>query len=102
MGRYAELREEWTGIIEQWSVSGLSGAEFCRRLELSVAKFYSWRRRLGTVAVSEGGAFVPLSFADRQEHCGIAVVVAENLRLELSAGFDQRELVRALRALGAC
>jgi len=61
MGRYAELREEWTGIVEQWSDSGLSGAEFCRRRELSVARFYSWRRRLGTAASSDSGAFVPLT-----------------------------------------
>ena len=45
---------------------------------------------------------MPLSFSDREERCGIAVVVAEGLRLELSTGFDQRELLRVLRALGAC
>lgn len=101
MSRYAELRQEWTDIIEQWSISGLSGAEFCRRRELSAARFYTWRRRLGRTATRSDGAFVPLSFSDQDKGCGIAVV-ADGVRLELSAGFNERELVRALRALGAC
>jgi len=102
MGRYAELRREWTEIVEHWSVSGLSGAEFCRRRQLSASRFYRWRRRLGVAGVADAGnAFVALSFRDRPERCGIAVVIDERLHLELSAGFDQGELLRAVQALGA-
>jgi len=103
MSRYAELRREWTEIVEHWSVSGLSGAEFCRRHQLSAARFYTWRRRLGMTA-GRGGAgssFLPLSFTDGPERCGIAVVLGEHLRLDLSVGFDQGELLRAVQALGA-
>ena len=102
MSRYAELHREWTEIVEHWSVSGLSGAEFCRRRQLPVARFYTWRRRLGmTEPCGAGSAFLPLSFSDRPERCGIAVVIGDRLRLELSAGSDQEELLRAAQAPGA-
>lgn len=101
MGRYAAVRREWTQIVEQWEVSGLSGAEFCRRRELPAARFYTWRRRLGMAGRDKGEAFVPLSFSGREERCGICVLVGEDLRLELSTGFDGHELLRAVRALGA-
>ena len=100
-GRYADLRLEWSNWVEQWETSGLSAAEFCRRHDLPVLRFYSWRRRL-RISVSDGaaGAFLALSFSDRPKRCGIAVVIGEHLRLELSAGFDQGELLRAVEALG--
>ena len=107
--RYAGLRQEWSAWIEQWERSGLSGAEFCRRNELSVLRFYAWRRRLrpdsgraaSKLAVVGGtGPFVALRFRDEATPCGIAVVFASGLRLELSSGFDSGELARAVQALG--
>ncbi len=102
MSRYAEMRREWSGVVERWSESGLSGAEFCRQHELSVQRFYGWRRRLGRGASGGGGRFVPLSFTGQDTGCGIAVVIGERMRLELSAGFDQHELLRVIRILSPC
>ena len=102
MSRYVEMRREWAEVVEQWSEPGLSGAEFCRRRELSVQRFYGWRGRLGRRASSGGGCFVPLSFSGQGAGCGIAVVVGERMRLELSAGFDQHELLRVIRVLSPC
>lgn len=101
MGRYSVIRQEWTGLIEQWRVSGLSGVEFCRREQLDVMRFYRWRRRLlSRSGDTAGDGFVPIRFSGEGGRCGITVVIGQHLRLELSAGFDQQELLRAVRALG--
>jgi len=102
MGRYAELRREWMAAVEQWKVSGVSGAEFCRRNGFCVRRFYAWRHRLGMSPSAGSGSFVPVSFAGRSDGCGIAVVVGEHVRLELSTGFDQDELLRVIGALSPC
>jgi hypothetical protein len=101
MSRYAELRREWAEVVEQWRESGLSGAEFCRQHNLSVQRFYGWRRRLGKTP-SGGCGFVPLSFSGQGGGNGIALVVGERVRVELCTGFDQHELVRVLGVLSAC
>ena len=86
--RYAGLRLEWSNWVEQWESSGLSAAEFCRRHDLPVLRFYSWRRRFrlwdqsaaGNDA-NAGGSFVPLAFREEHSPCGIAVVFSSGVRL---------------------
>jgi hypothetical protein len=110
--RYAGLRLEWSNWVEQWESSGLSAAEFCRRHDLPVLRFYSWRRRFRLWDQSSagndanvGGSFVPLAFREEHSPCGIAVVFSSGVRLELSTGFDADELLRTIHALekvGTC
>lgn len=40
-----ELADHWRGLVEEWSRSGLTQAEFCRRRRLSVASFRWWKAR---------------------------------------------------------
>ncbi len=114
MATHHAIRERWGTLVERWRASGLSAAEFCRREQISSRRFYKWRRKLASARVSslpvlrhEPADFVPLSFAPATSGvgCGIAVVIDAGVRLELSCGFDQSELVRAvtvLRRAGTC
>lgn len=49
MGRPKSLEREkfWRGLIREQKSSGLSISAFCREREVSVASFFSWRKRLG-------------------------------------------------------
>jgi len=40
-----ELANHWRGLVEEWSRSGLTQAEFCRRRRLSVPSFRWWKAR---------------------------------------------------------
>ena len=44
----ADSRERrWQRLVSQWSASGLSQAEFCRRRGLQAVTFSWWKRKLG-------------------------------------------------------
>ena len=108
MGTYSSIEERWSLLLAAWRESGLVAAEFCRRKQVSARRFYKWRKRLSSLpeAVAPSGEaelsdFVPVRFAEREASagCGIAVVLGDGMRLELSSGFDTGELARAVRAL---
>ena len=103
MGRYSERYEQWGKILLRWEESGLSCAEFCRREDIPQWRFFAWKRRVREKALADrtGGeqSFVPVTFSSECAGCGIAVVLADGLRLELSCGFEENELARVVGAL---
>lgn len=56
MGRRADggRRAEWVARLQEYESSGLTVAEFCGWLGVSVATFYNWRRRLADESGSLG------------------------------------------------
>ena len=50
-----ERARHWSGLVQTWSQSGLSQAEFCRRREVGYSTMAAWRRsvRRGTAAFVE-------------------------------------------------
>jgi len=97
MIRYPERYEKWAEVVKQQEASGLSVAAYCRQEGIKRWKFFAWRRRLRDQAESTG-EFVPLSFREESDSVGSGVaVVVGGVRLELSSGFDEAELRRALR-----
>jgi len=57
-----ELAAHWRGLVEEWSRSGLTQAEFCRRRRLSLPSFRWWKARFrGT----DGGGRRTRTAADR-------------------------------------
>ena len=57
----SERRSLWENHIEQWRISGLSQAAYCRRHRLKVHRFYYWRRRLS--APQDGVSFLPVALS---------------------------------------
>ncbi len=45
--------DEWAVWLEEHRQSGLSVKEFCELIEVSVATFYNWQRKLGKQAQVE-------------------------------------------------
>jgi len=97
MIRHPDRYEQWAEVVKHQETSGLSVATYCRQEGIKTWKFFAWRRRVRDRDQSSG-EFVPMSFRDETEGVasGVAVVVGR-VRLELSAGFDESELRRALR-----
>ena len=56
-----ERRCFWGNHIEQWQISELSQAAYCRKHRLKAHRFYYWRRRLS--ASQDGASFLPVALS---------------------------------------
>ena len=59
-------KTRWQQLVKKQSVSGLSGAEFCRQHDVKYASFMGWRKRLlqtqsADIATAPPKAFVELT-----------------------------------------
>lgn len=94
-------RAQWQALIEQFSTSGLSQAQFCEQQGLMEKTFHNWRLRVNREARSS--AFVPVATEavvdSTQSAEGIVVRSGDvTIHLPSSTGMAATgELVRALR-----
>ena len=62
--------DEWAIWLEEHRQSGLSVKEFCELLEVSVATFYNWQRKLGKQSQNEiqhsrkAGSLIEANFSE--------------------------------------
>ena len=52
--------DQWAAWLEEFSHSGLSVAEFCKRIDVGQNSFYFWRRKLKTATGNLKDHFVPV------------------------------------------
>lgn len=84
-------KNHWQKLVERQSVSGLSGAEFCRQHDIRYASFMAWRKRLQPnsleSSVATPNTFVELT-APMQPNRAVHSDETEqsNLCVELSLG----------------
>ena len=112
-----ELAKTWQGVIAEWSRSGLSQAEFCRRHGIKVANFSWWKRRLSTLnkskisqgstvrpqkrATSSSNSFVEVRMTDGAQHIGYEVVLSGGRVIRLGHAFDAEAVSRLITAVEA-
>lgn len=96
-------RQRWFDRIEAWQQSGLSRRAFCEQQHLKLGTFQRWRgvfakdnTRSSTGAVS----FLPVNVTTAPV-ASLALVVSDQLRLEIPAGFDPETLQQVVQALQA-
>ena len=106
-------REQWQSIVEGWSSSSLTQAQYCAQQGISVTSFHRWRDRLaqdvdsgdrGTRQdVTERVGWVPVELhevpASVMAGPALTLVLANGLRLEVGADFEPRTLRRVLAVL---
>lgn len=104
----ARKRDYWYEQYQQWQISGLSAAAFCRQGELSTPSFYYWKKvfeRRSTVAVSPsspgqpGSAFIPVSAVSPA--LGVLTLTVGDAALSLPRDLTKAELTTWVRALRA-
>jgi hypothetical protein len=88
--------DRWRRIIEQHQRSGLTVTAFCRRVGVSQASFYGWRRKLrDEVTFAE----VTLSQEVTSDGGGIELRLPGRRSVVVRPGFDRRTLLDLLDAL---
>jgi hypothetical protein len=94
----------WRKVLKQFSASGLSAREFCKREQLTESAFYAWRRTIGKRGDTRtsGPAFVPAVVTKEvAQESRMAIELASGCVLRFSGahGIEQlADLVIALQA----
>jgi len=95
--------QRWREQINAWQQSGQTQKMFCQQQRLGLASFQRWRRIFETEENSSNPppvAFLPVSMKETNP-ANLTVVVNDNLRIEIPAGFDPnalRQIIEVLRA----
>jgi hypothetical protein len=90
----------WRRLIDKQVASGLNPSGFCREHEISLQRFYHWRRRFGEQAVHEKGAgFFELVPCSDHPHSGVRIRLGQRLCVEVERGFDPLTLRGVVEAI---
>jgi len=87
-------------LAAEFETSGLSRREFCRNRGLNVSTLDAYRKRLRRTQPEGAARLVAVEVsAARPAASGVAVVLADGLRIEVSRGFDAATLSQLLSLL---
>lgn len=98
-----DKHQRWRERIQAWKQSGLTQKEFCEHHHLGLSTFQRWRRILAVeVKPKESAAvsFLPVGVVCSGDS-GLTVLVNDQLRIEVSTGFDTSTLKRVIGVLQA-
>ena len=93
VSKRAVNRQRWRERIDAWKRSGQSQKAFCQHHQLGLASLHRWHRIFQAEAA--GGV------TEQPPATNLTVVIEDDLRVEVSAGFDPhllRQVVEVLRA----
>ena len=101
-----QKRTFWKQHIDSWQQTGLSQAEYCRHHNLKHHQMVYWKKRFLNTETEV--SFVPLKLEDlldipaQPEQPSLRLVINDQFKIEISAGFDAlllRQVIVALRGL---
>lgn len=96
-------RQRWFDRIETWKQSGLSQKAFCEQQQLGLGSFQRWRgifMRGEKPEASSAVSFVPVNVTV-DKASSLALLIDDQLRIEIPAGFDPVTLKQVVQALQA-
>ena len=94
-------RQHWFDRIETWKQSGLTQKAFCEQQQLGLGSFQRWRgifMRGGKPEASSAVSFLPVNVTV-DKASGLALLIDDQLRIEIPAGFDPVTLKQVVQAL---
>jgi transposase len=92
----------WRKTFAQFTSSGLSVREFCKRENVTESAFYAWRRTIGERdgASDSEPAFVPAVINGEADHeSPLVLALASGLELRLPSAIPAARLADVVRAL---
>jgi len=94
----------WQKHISQWSKSGLTQAEYCRRNEISAAAFHWWKRHLRKKSKTQKDSSTSMQFVEVHgvppTHAGRSetyeVLLSRGWAIRVGSDFDSDVLKRLI------
>ena len=96
-------RQRWFDRIETWKQSGLTQKAFCEQQQLGLGSFQRWRgifMRGEKPEASSAVSFLPVNVTV-DKASSLALLIDDQLRIEIPAGFDPVTLKQVVQALQA-
>jgi hypothetical protein len=95
-------RQRWCERIKAWQQSGQSQSDFCEQNDLGLPSFQRWRRIFEEEKQTDPApiTFLPVNVKETSSS-NLALMVSNDLRIEIPTGFDPntlRQLIQVLRA----
>ena len=94
-------RQHWFDRIETWKQSGLTQKAFCEQQQLGLGSFQRWRgifMRGERPEASSAVSFLPVNVTV-DKASSLALLIDDQLRIEIPAGFDPVTLKQVVQAL---
>lgn len=96
-------REFWRGHLKGWKESDRTQVDYCRRENLSLARFHYWKRQLAEGREKSQLRFVslekPLEEAEPKKGGAGIRLHCEGSLIEVDSGFDGEVLVEVIKIL---
>ena len=101
-----QKRSYWKQHIDSWQQTGLTQVEYCRQHNLKHHQLVYWKKRF--LKTETNVSFVPLKLEDlleipaRQDQSSLTLVISNQFKIQIRAGFDAqllRQLIFALRGV---
>jgi hypothetical protein len=101
-----QKRTHWKQHIDSWQQTGLTQAEYCRQHNLKHHQMVYWKKRFLNTETET--SFVPIKLEDlldistQPDRASLSLVINDQFKIEISAGFDAlllRQVIVALRGL---
>ncbi len=96
-------RRRWFDRIQHWNHSGLTQKAFCEQQQLGLGSFQRWRgifMREGKPEASSSVTFLPVNLTESKA-ASLSLLFSDDLRIEISAGFDPVTLKQVVQTLQA-
>ncbi len=94
-------RQRWFAHVQNWQRSGLTQKVFCEQQQLGLASFQYWRgivARPRPLTSASSPAFLPVHIA-APSASSLTLLLGDELRLEIPAGFDAATLQQVIHTL---
>ena len=101
-----QKRSYWKQHIDSWQETGLTQTEYCRQHNLKHHQLVYWKKRF--LKTEKNVSFVSVKLEEllempaRQDQASLILVINNQFKIEIRAGFDTqllRQLIFALRGL---
>ena len=94
-------RQRWFDHVRTWQQSGLTQKSFCEQQQLRLGSFLRWRgisMRERKPQVSAPVSFLPVHMSAPMA-ASLALLLGDELRIEIPVGFDVETLKQIVRTL---
>ena len=97
-------QQQWAALIDQWSASGLTQAQFCQQRDIDPARFYAWKHLLTKKQLpaddhlSTTGPFLPVAIESARPSATITLTVNQ-VEVTYRPDINDQLLVHLLKLL---